>query len=404
MAKIKNPLTVVQKERQEVEEKDINFYDYDGTLLYSWTLEELQSKTELPPNPSHSGLTAQGWNWSLEALKSDNDVTDVGQLYITDDGSTRLYVSFEPNLPSESRTISLRWRQTVSNGVTINWGDGSSEERKSGTGNVSLNHTYGRGSYVISLLPQDGCIIQLGNDNTCIVNPANENNGSTYLKKVELGRGFTELNNRGIGRSAFERCYGLEYITVPSDTTILGYSVFSRCSSLRFLVSSGLKIAEWSWMSYNLMYCYSIKTIVTSEHDRTVFGYQSMYYNATAFSKVNARRATDLPTYSLNSCRCLSFLDLSSVESDVIGLNGLDMLEKIIFGKNIKSLKSTNLENCYICKEIHFKAATPFPVESANSFRNLPTSCKIYVPTGSLSAYTSATNYPNPNTYTYLEE
>lgn len=45
------------------EESDINFWDYDGTLLYAWTLAELATKTELPPLPSHDGLICQGWNW-----------------------------------------------------------------------------------------------------------------------------------------------------------------------------------------------------------------------------------------------------------------------------------------------------------------------------------------------------
>ena len=31
-----------------VQESDINFYDYDGTLLYAWTLAELAEKTALP--------------------------------------------------------------------------------------------------------------------------------------------------------------------------------------------------------------------------------------------------------------------------------------------------------------------------------------------------------------------
>ena len=31
--------------------KPIRFFDYNGTLLYSYTLEELQNLTELPPPP-----------------------------------------------------------------------------------------------------------------------------------------------------------------------------------------------------------------------------------------------------------------------------------------------------------------------------------------------------------------
>lgn len=40
----------------------------------------------------------------------------------------------------------------------------------------------------------------------------------------------------------------------------------------------------------------------------------------------------------------------------------------------------------------------------ASCFSSLPTTCVISVPTGSLSAYTSEANYPDPDTYTYIEE
>ena len=38
----------------DVESNDIDFYDYDGTRVASWTLAELASKTELPTPPSHA--------------------------------------------------------------------------------------------------------------------------------------------------------------------------------------------------------------------------------------------------------------------------------------------------------------------------------------------------------------
>ena len=43
------------------------------------------------------------------------------------------------------------------------------------------------------------------------------------------------------------------------------------------------------------------------------------------------------------------------------------------------------------------------PIAINSSFTDIPTDCIIYVPQGSLSAYKSASNYPNPNTYTYVE-
>ena len=39
--------------------KDVNFYDYDGTLLHSYTAEEAQALSELPPLPTQKGLICQ---------------------------------------------------------------------------------------------------------------------------------------------------------------------------------------------------------------------------------------------------------------------------------------------------------------------------------------------------------
>ncbi|MBR7042325.1 MAG: hypothetical protein IKI04_02365 [Bacilli bacterium] len=54
----------------EVAEKDVNFIDYDGTILYSYTAQEAQALTELPANPTHTGLTSHGWNWTLAEIKT----------------------------------------------------------------------------------------------------------------------------------------------------------------------------------------------------------------------------------------------------------------------------------------------------------------------------------------------
>jgi hypothetical protein len=51
-------------------EKNINFVDYDGTLLYSYTNQEFLALDALPENPAHEGLIAQGWNWNLADAKA----------------------------------------------------------------------------------------------------------------------------------------------------------------------------------------------------------------------------------------------------------------------------------------------------------------------------------------------
>ena len=50
--------------------KDVNFFDYDGTLLYAYSWEEAKKLTELPPAPSYDdGNEFIEWNYTLEDIK-----------------------------------------------------------------------------------------------------------------------------------------------------------------------------------------------------------------------------------------------------------------------------------------------------------------------------------------------
>ena len=117
----------------KVTENDVIFIDYDGTILYSYSAEEVANLTELPPLPTQPGLTCQGWNWSLANLKehvSSYGRCVVGATYITDDGKTRVRIK----IPCQTYVdIPFVIRQDYANSVKVNWGDGSPEETYSST-------------------------------------------------------------------------------------------------------------------------------------------------------------------------------------------------------------------------------------------------------------------------------
>ena len=129
---------------------DITFYDYDGTIITSWTLEELATKTALPGYPSHDGLICQGWNWSLADLKTTNRKMNVGAMYITDDGKTRIYIHLEEGGTSPMLGVCPKGT------VTVDWGDGTTPDTLTGTSTSAVkwtpNHDYAApGDYVIKL-------------------------------------------------------------------------------------------------------------------------------------------------------------------------------------------------------------------------------------------------------------
>ena len=73
-------------------------------------------------------------------------------------------------------------------------------------------------------------------------------------------------------------------------------------------------------------------------------------------------------------------------------------LTSLTIPNSITSIGKYSLGMCNSLTRISFKSSTP-PTTNEKGFGVLPTSCIIYVPKGSLSAYTSATNFPSNNTY-----
>lgn len=128
----------------------VNFYDYDGTLLYSYTLEEAQALTALPDGPVHDGLVFDGWNYSLENVKSLTKAMNIGAMYSTDDGMTRIYIHLEEGRTSPMLGI-------CPNGtVTVDWGDGTDADVLTGTSLTTVqwtptHHYASHGDYIIRL-------------------------------------------------------------------------------------------------------------------------------------------------------------------------------------------------------------------------------------------------------------
>ena len=261
---------------------DVTFIDYDGSVLYSYSLAEAQALTGLPELPAHDGLVCQGWNWTLEAIKALNRPVTVGAMYITDDGATRLHIRI---VTIGRVTVPLYIGQTVANGVSIDWGDGSTTQTLSRTGNVNTSHTYAEpGDYIISLMPQDGCTLSLGSgaSSNCVIG-STANNGIVYcnmLQDVSIGKNVTS-----IGNSSFYSCYSLASITIPDSVTSIGSSAFYRCFSLASI---------------------TIPDIVTSINPSTFQNcYGMRYYDFSAFTSIPALSNTNAFSSIPSDCQML---------------------------------------------------------------------------------------------------
>ena len=353
-------------------QNDVTFIDYDGSILYSYSLEEAQALTDLPTLPSHDGLICQGWNWTLEAIKALNRPVTVGAMYITDDGATRLHIK----IATVGRmTVPLYIGQTVANGVSIDWGDGSVAETLEGTGKVNTAHTYVEpGDYIISLMPDDGCTLSLGSNSAanCIMGPT-ATNGIVYCNMLQdafIGKNVTSIDN-----GAFSNCSSLASITLPAGVTSIGNSAFGNCYSLASIViPDGFNSID----NYVFQNCYSLASIAIPDS------------------------VTSIGDYAFRNCYSLASITIpdgvTSINNNVF--QACPSLASITIQAGVTSIGSNAFNNCYGMRYYDFSACTAIPaLSNTNAFSNIPSDCQMLIPSELYSNWKIATNWATYKSY-----
>ena len=195
-----------------------------------------------------------------------------------DDGKTRLYITIPanamPDRPPPRNQVPLYIQQTVANGVTIDWGDGTAPETLSGTGAVNTTHTYEQtGDYIISLDPAEGCTLGLGDGSVfyCVMGSVRDA-GKIYCNMLQ--KAYIGNNVSSIGNYAFRSCYSLASITIPDGVTSIDGYAFQSCYSL---ASITIPDGVTSIGSYAFQYCYSLASITIPDGVTSIgngaFGY-----------------------------------------------------------------------------------------------------------------------------------
>ena len=360
---------------------DITFIDYDGTVVASWTLAELASKTALPDYPSHAGLICQGWNWTLEDLKATNRAMNVGAMYVTDDGKTRIYIRLE-----EGRTFPMLG--CCPNGtVTVDWGDGTTPDTLAGTSTSDVkwtpNHNYAApGDYVITFTV-DGTVgfygESSGNQYSGLLRYSSgaDARNTVYqnsIKRIEIGNGVTS-----IGSSAFYYCYSLCSITIPNSVTSIGNDVFYNCYSLSSIT---IPNSITSIRSNVFRSCLSLFSI-TIPNSVTSIGNDVFYNCYSLFSIAIPNSVTSIGSDAFRYCYSLSSItipnSITSIGSSTF--TSCYSLSSITIPNSVTSIGFGAFSSCYGIAFYDFTSHAAVPTYIGDSaFSGIAADCQIRVP------------------------
>ena len=351
---------------------DVNLYDYDGSIIASYTTDEFLALTALPDIPAHDGLVAQGWTCTLEEAKASvqkNGKLNAGVKYASASGATELNVKLLDDILNMTLSIA------VDGSVTIDWGDGSVTSTATGTSLetlVATQHTYSAaGEYTISITVDSGEIAIFGSDDEAsevIVGRTSERNVAS-LKSLALGRGITS-----IGDNAFRGCYSLTSVVIPDSVTYIGERAFNYCPSLTSVVipDSVTYIGERAFSE-----CYSLTSVVipdsvTSIGDNAFSDCYSLTsvvipdsnsiisIGDSAFTSCNSLTSVVIPnsvTYIGNGTfgGCLSLTSVVIPDSvTYIGENAFSecySLTSVVIPDSVTSIGDNAFSNCYSLPE-----------------------------------------------------
>ena len=285
-----------------VKEKAVNFWDYDGTLLYSYTLAEARALTSLPELPTYEDTRfyASGWTITLANLQAVEGFEEITVKLTSNDTTYPQIALFVVDMcKTTDNTMSLTtYKRTSSYKAVIDWGDGTTRQTIGSTSATTYSHAYTeRKKYTIILMSEaKSGSVNFGNGTESMFIP------STVLKAIHTSSSYHEVS-----KYAFQSNYNLQFAAAYKTNDYM----FASCFSLqKFIMMTHAETLS----SYMFNYAYAIGRMSVSYPMSNMFQGTN---NLTHFKCTNANNgggiysipqglkvlilsATSMMTYSAN--------------------------------------------------------------------------------------------------------
>ena len=438
---------------------DVEFMDYDGTTIASYTFSEANSLTTLPELPERDGLVNQGWNYTLQDVKEAASIglkTLVGCTYITDDGVNRIHIKIEePN-----GTFNINFTQTQSSGTRLDWGDGTWNLVGS-TNKTYREHAYATpGEYTVTLSAKNNvnppptkldtnicsaCAsdcrkiqsIDFGRVNILGTNmlrycdsissismpsgvPTYANgcvDGLVGIEAFVVPRGMTSIVS-----TMFQNCASLKKVSIPPSVTAIDAFAFCGCGSLENI---RIPKSVVSFKEHCFQDCTKLKKIYgtikgtvewgafkncgqLNDIDISVSNFEStVFYHCASLASVNpGSEITAIGTSANNEGAfegCLNLTSVSEIVTDVIqpyafrDCISLSAL-KITDANGSLSIGQNAFRNSGITL-FDFSDCSIVPTLYSNAFYNHTNDMSILVPASLASNWKAASNWSSVKNY-----
>ena len=377
----------------------VYFIDYDGTVL---DYQEVNDGADFvfPDAPDHTDkeLVFTGWNQTSNHT-TDYDPQDIytiviGALYDTV-GNTKLML----NAHSLTMTTGFKLTSKVADGITIDWGDGTTTTSSS-TSSTEYTHTYD-----MSYLGKDVVIeIQCADGNTYTFDKVKTGLDNIMPTNVKLGKGCTSIiqyafrycdslqsvnipsSVTDIGSQAFSSCYSLQSVNIPSSVKSFSSNILSSCDSLQSVtIPSGVKYIDGNvFQGCSSLQSISIpSSVILQSYSVLLYCYPLLYSNnlCNPYNANSIYNIVELKTNSTHGNFVKSVTIPSSVTS--IGQNAFQncySLQSVSIPSGVKSIGQDAFSSCYSLQSVSIPSSVT--KISGGAFRGCYNLQSVTIPSG----------------------
>ena len=420
-----------------LEEKDVAFYDYDGTLLYTYDADEFAELTALPALVNHyPDLEAVEWNWTLAEAKeyvAKYGGLSIGQICNPVDCATRMVLTVD-----SGEEVSFGYVSTETySAITIDWGDGSPQE----TSGVTNTHVYSAaGKYVIKIMTTKTTLHPIYFDKFANVEEINYGSQVTYFgSNYSPCRNIQRISMSGNDRwniNAFSKSMYLQALVFPRSATSIsiGNGTFDSVKAFS-MPPTAVNAGVPNLPNVKMITAPETESINTGGSNSGALGsckilvlpnYQlsslSRYTYLPALRKLCLGTSTITAGTNFQNIGTLEELDLSDVTVNNISnlFTSMRSLKKLTLPSNVTVIGSNNYTAVYNLEEVtipasvttinnncftnanklgavHLKPTSPPELKGTSVFTERQSPCVFYVPYSEdhsiLEAYQTATNW-----------